>query len=70
MCEETWAEVGHATTCLWRICVASPSNTQAIITLLFQKISLLYSANEDTDIFAALVEKINSSQRTVPTVPN
>lgn len=50
-----WAEnleekVGQATTWTCWVCIVPPSNRQAIITLLFQDISLLYSANEDTDI--------------------
>lgn len=65
ICKEPWGKKGgHVTTCSCWICIAPTSNRQAIKTLLFQDISLLYSANEDTDIFAVLVEEINSSQRT------
>lgn len=50
-CAENLEEkVGQATTWSCGVCIVPPSSRQAIITLLFQDISLLYSTNEDTDI--------------------
>lgn len=44
--------------CSGSICIVPSSNRQAIMTLLFQDISLLYSANEDTDILLYWLERL------------
>lgn len=58
MYKEPWAKIGHATPFSCWMCISPPSNRQAIISLLFQDISLLYPANEDTDMLLYWLKRL------------
>ena len=53
-----WERAGNAIMGSGWICIAPPSNRQAIMTWLFQDISLLYSANEDSDILLYWLKRL------------